>query len=195
MPDSDDLFFLTSTTSNAKGRLTESGFLVLAGATVRRELTKSSSDSMVVCRNRMLSEDVFEDLGDELRLTRDYEFGSPSGAAAAVSGRSSNGWIDWKDANGRTLSEVKRVSRDSVSPMLTESKRLALASKIEQLLESGKALTKEQLERSYATFRSRFGPEALRSVDGETLLNLMHDQNDSLVYWLEYKRGEEFDSK
>ncbi|MCA9046174.1 MAG: DUF4357 domain-containing protein [Planctomycetaceae bacterium] len=29
-------------------------------------------------------------------------------AAAVLSGRPSNGWIDWKTADGKTLDEVKR---------------------------------------------------------------------------------------
>ncbi|MDP2000873.1 MAG: DUF4357 domain-containing protein [Rhodoferax sp.] len=41
-------------------------------------------------------------------VTRDHLFSSPSMAAMAVMGRSANGWIEWKAANGKTLDEVKR---------------------------------------------------------------------------------------
>ena len=41
-------------------------------------------------------------------FTRDYLFTSPSMAAMAVMGRSANGWIEWKAANGKTLDEAKR---------------------------------------------------------------------------------------
>jgi hypothetical protein len=43
-----------------------------------------------------------------LVFTRDHVFASPSMAAMAVMGRSANGWIEWKAANGKTLDEVKR---------------------------------------------------------------------------------------
>ena len=45
-----------------------------------------------------------------------------------------------------------------------------------------------------ALFRSRFGPEMLRSLDGEALLNTMHAHGvkDSLVVWLEFKDDDEF---
>ena len=33
---------------------------------------------------------------------------SPSGASSFVLGRPSNGWDDWKDADGKKLSEIKR---------------------------------------------------------------------------------------
>ena len=42
------------------------------------------------------------------RLGRDVLFRSPSGASDVVLGRSSNGWIEWRDSAGRTLDELKR---------------------------------------------------------------------------------------
>lgn len=41
-------------------------------------------------------------------LKADYMFPSPSAAAKMVVGGSSNGWTRWKDAEGKTLSEVYR---------------------------------------------------------------------------------------
>lgn len=50
------------------------------------------------------------------------------------------------------------------------------------------------MERYYDNFRRNFGPEVLRSLDGEALLNRMHahGNRDSLVYWLEFKDDDEF---
>jgi 5-methylcytosine-specific restriction enzyme B len=64
------------------------------------------------------------------------------------------------------------------------------------LEEQGKLLSSEQLAEYYSTFRSRFGPDKLKSLDGEALLNIMHDigNRDSLVYWLEFKDDDEFPS-
>ena len=36
-------------------------------------------------------------------FTQDYTFSSPSTAASVVLGRSANGRVDWKDAQGREL--------------------------------------------------------------------------------------------
>ena len=46
-------------------------------------------------------------------------------------------------------------------------------------------------------FRSRFGPDVLKSLQGEELLTFMHDHSnkDSLVYWLEWKNDDEFQTK
>jgi len=43
------------------------------------------------------------------RFTQDYSFSSPSTAAAVVLGRSANGRIEWKDAQGRTLKELQEA--------------------------------------------------------------------------------------
>src|SRR5207302_7455420 len=60
----------------------------------------------------------------------------------------------------------------------------------------GKLLSGEQLAGYYSTFHSRFGSDRLKNLDGEALLNTMHDMQDrdSLVYWLEFKDDEEFPS-
>jgi 5-methylcytosine-specific restriction enzyme B len=71
-----------------------------------------------------------------------------------------------------------------------------LKAKYKSLQDEGKLLSNEQLENYYSTFRSRFGPDKLKNIDGEELLNLMHDMGnkESLVYWLEFKDDDEFHS-
>lgn len=62
--------------------------------------------------------------------------------------------------------------------------------------EAGELLTKDQLTRYFATFRARFGPEKLKSLNGVDLLETIHSHGnkDSLVYWLEFKDDDEFPS-
>ena len=64
----------------------------------------------------------------------------------------------------------------------------------DELAAKGDLLTPAQLARYCDTFRSRFGHQVLRSLDGEKLLDTMHDclNRDSLVYWLEFKNDDEF---
>ena len=66
-----------------------------------------------------------------------------------------------------------------------------------KLNNEGKLLSKAQLEGYYETFRKRFGPDQLKAIDGEALLELMHDHgnHDSLVYWLEFKNDDEFPAR
>jgi len=67
----------------------------------------------------------------------------------------------------------------------------------ESLLKRGELMTKERLSDCYALFRERFGPERLKSLDGEVLLNTMHahGSQDSMVYWLEFKSDAEFPTR
>lgn len=51
------------------------------------------------------------------------------------------------------------------------------------------------METFFGNFRSRFGPDQLKQLDGRELLERMHGRgdNDSLAYWLEFKHdAEEF---
>jgi 5-methylcytosine-specific restriction protein B len=67
----------------------------------------------------------------------------------------------------------------------------------QRLGNEGALLSREQLARCYATFRTRFGPERLQGLDGEALLTAVHDHTnrDSLVYWLEFKDDDEFPAR
>jgi 5-methylcytosine-specific restriction protein B len=63
-----------------------------------------------------------------------------------------------------------------------------------QLYDTGELLSRDRLEQCYGTFRERFSPSRLQSLDGEALLETMHNTSnyDSLAYWLEFKNDEEF---
>ena len=62
-----------------------------------------------------------------------------------------------------------------------------------QMRRAEELLPSRRLQECYSLFRSRFGPDALRQLDGEQLLESMHTYGrDSLVYWLEFKNDEEF---
>ena len=59
-------------------------------------------------REKLLKEGILNIDNGGVVFTRDTLFTSPSMAATALQGRSANGWVEWKDAKGRTLDEVKR---------------------------------------------------------------------------------------
>jgi 5-methylcytosine-specific restriction protein B len=181
--------------AQARGVLTDKGFLVKEGSLARREIAPSGK-SVSSVHQRLIAEGVLEEQGGQLRFAKDHLFTSPSGAAAAVLGRTANGWISWKSAAGQTLSEVKRVSRQGQTPLLNDAKRQEILSRHQQLVNEGKLPTQQQLDREYSLFRERFGPAVLSGLDGEPLLNLMHDHlnRDNLVYWLEFKNDDEFET-
>src|SRR5690625_6440952 len=54
--------------------------------------------------------------------------------------------------------------------------------------------TEEQLDDGYRLFREKFSPDILKTLDGELLLDTLFNlgNRDSLVYWLEFKNDDEF---
>lgn len=67
----------------------------------------------------------------------------------------------------------------------------------DRLTDAGELLSKQQLEECYSLFRNRFGPDVLRQLDGQRLLDTIYEygSKDSLVYWLEFKDDEELPAK
>jgi hypothetical protein len=99
--------------AHAKGVLTDNGFLVKEGSLARREIAPSGKGVFSI-HQKLISEGVLEEHGGQLRFAKDYQFNSPSGAAAAVLGRTANGWISWKTSEGRP--KPKPVQRPIVRP-------------------------------------------------------------------------------
>lgn len=79
---------------------------------------------------------------------------------------------------------------------LEESVRKRIAERYESLRREGSILTPEQYKHYLKVFRERCGPPVLAGLDGEVLLEAMHahGNQDTLVYWLEFKNDEEFPS-
>ena len=59
----------------------------------------------ITSRDLFIKEHCKIDKG-QIVLLHDVPFDSPSGASGFVLGRPSNGWDDWKDAEGKKLSEI-----------------------------------------------------------------------------------------
>ncbi len=106
----DEVFYCRASEADARGLYTEEGFVVLAGSSGRLDTVPSfQSHGYHRVREQLLEQGVLAAEGGRIRFTRDHLFQSPSGAAACVTGRTANGWIEWKDAQGRTLGERKQA--------------------------------------------------------------------------------------
>lgn len=82
-------------------------FEVLEGSEV--DLTrKCHSDKMELQRQTAVQNGDISISGNRHKLTVSISFASPSSAAMFVLGGSRNGWIEWKDAAGKTLDELFR---------------------------------------------------------------------------------------
>ncbi|ALM07746.1 hypothetical protein SB49_07965 [Sediminicola sp. YIK13] len=103
-----ELFYCKGKDASAVGEMIDDGFLVYKGGKCTLQLTPSAGPWVTNMRNKLLDSKVLMEENGMLVFQSDYIFDSVSSAAAAVLARRSNGWIEWKDKNGRTLDELKR---------------------------------------------------------------------------------------
>ncbi len=105
-----EVFFCNAAGTSAKGQYTPEGFVILAGSVGRRANVPSivgKSDERF--REKLIAASVMRVDGEKVVFDKDHLFKSPTMAAIAVLGRTANGWIEWKAADGRTLDEVVRI--------------------------------------------------------------------------------------
>lgn len=107
------LFFVRGGGSDGKGELVEDGFVVFEGSRARIEIVPSATSAVKPQRDKLIASGVMEERDGEYVFTQDFLFSSPSTAAAVVLGRSANGWIEWKDDHGQTLSSIYRAPAES----------------------------------------------------------------------------------
>jgi hypothetical protein len=93
----------------ARGLDTAQGFIVLAGSTARADSGQSLAGSGLRIKNDLIDRGVLKVENSALRFEQDYSFNSPSLAATMVLGRSANGRVEWKAADGRTLKELQQA--------------------------------------------------------------------------------------
>lgn len=93
--------------ANARGLYTESGFVVLAGSWGRAQASQQSiTPKAQQKRLDLINAGDLKIERERLYFSKDISFNSPSAAGNMVNGRSTNGWTEWKDTAGRTLSEI-----------------------------------------------------------------------------------------
>lgn len=100
--------YIRSKGIEARGVDETKGFVVRAGSQARKQEVESIPNYLREIRNSLVELGILVDKGDFYEFAQDYPFGSPSAAAGVVLGRSANGRIEWKDANGRTLGEIEK---------------------------------------------------------------------------------------
>ncbi len=96
----------------ATGYEASQGFVVRSGSQAVADTVPSMAQhvrGMFDLRQELISNGVLAMQGGLYQFTQDYSFSSPSTAAAAVLGRSANGRVEWKAADGRTLKEIQEA--------------------------------------------------------------------------------------
>jgi hypothetical protein len=92
----------------AQGYESEDGFVVRSGSTTVIKTVESIPPHALTLRQELLVSGILrQENKDFCRLTQDYEFSSPSTAAAVLIGASVNGRDWWKTADGTTLKQLQ----------------------------------------------------------------------------------------
>lgn len=103
---------------NATAILQEGEFTVQAGSIVRNSWVSESSNNSSYSRlyGKLVEQGIVTDENGQRRFTSSYVFNSPSAASAVVSGRPSNGQIEWKlKGSGITFQEWEAEQVSSAS--------------------------------------------------------------------------------
>lgn len=105
-----ELLYCENKGASAKGRRTETGFVVFADSTAvlrERPSAETKSQYVVDLRRKLIKDTILLEMNDLLVFTKYAEFNSPSQAASVIHGGSANGLTAWKDEKGRTLKQIE----------------------------------------------------------------------------------------
>ena len=92
----------------AEGFYTNEGFLVLKGSKAKLNESATAGSWIINMRQRLKDKGVLVDKESHLEFVKDELFKSPSAASGSVLARRSNGWIEWKNKEGKSLDELRR---------------------------------------------------------------------------------------
>lgn len=105
-----DLLYLKALLTDARGRYTPEGFIVLTGSQARLNPVESLQATYRDLRESLLEKGVLVERDGFLEFTQDYRFDSPTQAACVLTGRSASGWVEWQDHRGRTLRKLESLA-------------------------------------------------------------------------------------
>ncbi|GAL68644.1 hypothetical protein JCM19301_3231 [Jejuia pallidilutea] len=93
--------------ANGIGIPSSKGFIVFKNSEVATSTTESMQKSLINIRKRLIENKTIIKSENGLVFDKDYEFSSPSTAAAILMGRNANGLKEWKLKSGKTLKEYE----------------------------------------------------------------------------------------
>lgn len=99
------IYYLKGAETDAKGAEVVDGFVVFAGSFGRASHVPSIHEYGIALRKSLVADGTIVEDGPHLRFVKDHIFSSPSTAAMVLLGRTSNGRVEWKTSEGRTLKD------------------------------------------------------------------------------------------
>lgn len=96
------IFYIKRSGADAQGRLTSEGFVLLSGSKIRKEIVPSCP-----AYGKSSREDNKNHIDENSIVQKDILFKTPSGASVFVLGAPTNGTVEWKTFEGKTLKELE----------------------------------------------------------------------------------------
>lgn len=103
-----ELYSCKGKEASAEGEMTDDGFVVYKGGKCTLVESASAGKWINDIRTRLINDSILKEVNKMLVFQTDYIFNSPSAAAGTILARRANGWLEWKNKEGKTLDELKR---------------------------------------------------------------------------------------
>ena len=103
-----EIYYCQGKDYDSQGEYTDDGFIVLKGSKCAPEESPAASDWIKNTRTKLKEQNLIQLIENRYVFVEDHIFNSPSGSAAVIMGRNTNGWTSWKNKEGKTLDELKR---------------------------------------------------------------------------------------
>ena len=105
------LLFCRRKGAEGRGHRTPEGFVVLKDSTAVLHDRESAKNwpAAIAMRKQLIADGTLIQQGEYYTFTKNYEFSSPSAAAATIEGGSANGLIAWKNKDGKSLKEIEEA--------------------------------------------------------------------------------------
>ncbi|PCK30598.1 GIY-YIG nuclease family protein [Pseudoalteromonas piscicida] len=101
------IFYFTVHKLTASGKLTDDGFLLLAGSQISKKSSTSMPGKSKLIKEKMIEDGALEEREDCYILMKDKLISSSSYAASLVAGNSRSGPQSWKTNNGEMLKALE----------------------------------------------------------------------------------------
>lgn len=111
----DETVFLEIGDIKASAKLTANGLLVLKGSFFKAASTPALSPTYLKIRNDLIEKGYVQTNEKGIQFAQDYEFSSPSQAAAVIIGYSINGRTYWRNKEGKDLKTIEEEKIKSAS--------------------------------------------------------------------------------
>lgn len=111
-----EVLYCKGKNASATGAMLDNGFMVSKGSKANREETRTTEPWVIGLRRKLIDDKIMILENGVYVFTEDFIFNSPSAAAATVLARQANGWIEWKNKDGKTIDTIYRVEIPESSP-------------------------------------------------------------------------------